>query len=89
MGDVRASPSPIKPQCPNATNIFPDVDDLDARDAGRHVEVFLDVRIEGKHTPVTVKLLGDLWLSDLLLLQTRHAISQVSVSGPASTLTIR
>ena len=56
MGDVRASPSPIKPQCPNATNIFPDVEDLDARDAGRHVEVFLDVRIEGKHTPVTVKL---------------------------------
>ena len=37
-------------------NIFPHVDDLDARDAGRHVEVFLDVRIEGKHTPVTVKL---------------------------------
>jgi hypothetical protein len=37
-------------------NIFPDVHDLDARDAGRHVEVFLDVKIEGKHTPVTVKL---------------------------------
>jgi hypothetical protein len=37
-------------------NIFPQVDDLDARDAGRNVEVFLDVRIEGKHTPVTVKL---------------------------------
>ena len=37
-------------------NIFPDVHDLDARDAGRNVEVFLDVRIEGKHTPVTVKL---------------------------------
>ena len=37
-------------------NIFPDVEDLDARDAGRNVEVFLDVRIEGKHTPVTVKL---------------------------------
>jgi hypothetical protein len=37
-------------------NIFPHVDDLDARDAGRHVEVFLDVRIEGNHTPVTVKL---------------------------------
>ena len=37
-------------------NIFPHVDDLDARDAGRHVEVLLDVRIEGKHTPVTVKL---------------------------------
>jgi hypothetical protein len=37
-------------------NIFPDVHDLDARDAGRHVEVFLDVRIDGNHTPVTVKL---------------------------------
>ena len=30
--------------------------DLDARDAGRNVEVFLDVTIEGKQTPVTVKL---------------------------------
>ena len=37
-------------------NIFPDVDDLDARDAGRNVEVFLDVRVDGKLTPVTVKL---------------------------------
>src|SRR6476619_5829512 len=37
-------------------NIFPNVDDLDARDAGRHVEVFLDVRIEVMHTPITVKL---------------------------------
>jgi hypothetical protein len=37
-------------------NIFPHVDDLDARDAGRNIELFLDVRIEGKHTPVTVKL---------------------------------
>jgi hypothetical protein len=37
-------------------NIFPDVHDLDARDAGRNVEVFLDVRIDGNHTPVTVKL---------------------------------
>ena len=37
-------------------NIFPDVDDLDARDAGRNVEVFLDVRVDGKSTPVTVKL---------------------------------
>jgi hypothetical protein len=34
-------------------NIFPDVDDLDARDAGRNVEVFLDVRVDGKPTPVT------------------------------------
>jgi hypothetical protein len=37
-------------------NIFPDVEDLDARDAGRNVEVFLDTRVEGKPTPVTVKL---------------------------------
>jgi len=37
-------------------NIFPDVDDLDARDAGRNVEVFLDIRVEGKPTPVTVRL---------------------------------
>ena len=37
-------------------NIFPDVEDLDARDAGRNVEVFLDVTIEGKPTPVTVNL---------------------------------
>ena len=26
-------------------NIFPDVEDLDARDAGRNVEVFLDIRV--------------------------------------------
>ena len=37
-------------------NIFPDVEDLDARDAWRNVEVFLDIRVEGKQTPVTVKL---------------------------------
>ena len=37
-------------------NIFPDVEDLDARDAGRNVEVFLDIRVEGNPTPVTVKL---------------------------------
>ena len=37
-------------------NIFPDIEDLDARDGGRNVEVFLDVKIEGKHTPVTVQL---------------------------------
>ena len=37
-------------------NIFPHVHDLYARDAGCNVEVFLDVKIEGKHTPVTVKL---------------------------------
>jgi hypothetical protein len=37
-------------------NIFPDVDHLDARDAGRNVEVFLEIRVEGKPTPVTIKL---------------------------------
>jgi hypothetical protein len=37
-------------------NIFPHVNDLDARDAGRNVEVFLDVTIEGRPTPITVKL---------------------------------
>lgn len=31
-------------------SIFPDVDDLDARDAGRNVELFLDVRVEDKPT---------------------------------------
>jgi hypothetical protein len=37
-------------------NVFPHVEDLDARDAGRDVEVFLDVRIEGRPTPVSVRL---------------------------------
>jgi hypothetical protein len=37
-------------------NIFPAVEDLDARDAGRDVDVFFDVKIEGKPTVVTVKL---------------------------------
>jgi hypothetical protein len=37
-------------------NIFPAVEHLDARDAGRNVEVIFEVRIEGKSTPVTVKL---------------------------------
>jgi hypothetical protein len=37
-------------------NIFPPVEDLDARDAGRNVKVFLDVSVEGHSTPVTVKL---------------------------------
>ena len=37
-------------------NIFPNVEDLGARDGGRNVEVFLDIRVEGKPTPVTVKL---------------------------------
>jgi hypothetical protein len=36
-------------------NIFPDVEHLDARDAGRNVEVIFGVRIEGKPTPVNRK----------------------------------
>ena len=31
-------------------NVFPNVEDLDARDAGRHVDVFLDVRIEASRS---------------------------------------
>jgi hypothetical protein len=37
-------------------NIFPDVEDLDARDAGRNVEVFRDIQVDGKPTPVAVNL---------------------------------
>jgi hypothetical protein len=37
-------------------NIFPDVEDLDARGGGRHVELFLDIRVDGNPTPVTIKL---------------------------------
>ena len=48
-------------------NIFPHVEDLDARDAGRDVEVFLDVRIEGRPTPVTVRLTYE-QASDLAIL---------------------
>jgi hypothetical protein len=33
-------------------NIFPDVEDLDAWDAGRNVELFLDIRVDGRQTPV-------------------------------------
>jgi hypothetical protein len=40
-------------------NIFPDVEDLDARDAGRDVELFLDIRVDGKPITVTVKLSHD------------------------------
>jgi hypothetical protein len=37
-------------------NILPAVEHVGARDAGRNVEVFFEVRIEGKRTPVTIKL---------------------------------
>ena len=37
-------------------NIFPAVEHVAARDAGRNVEVSFEVRIEGKQTIVTIKL---------------------------------
>jgi hypothetical protein len=37
-------------------NIFPAIEHLDARDAGRNVEVILETRIEGKQVLVTIKL---------------------------------
>ena len=51
------SPDSLGTACPlSGRYIFFDVEDLDARDVGRNVEVFLDIRVEGKPTPVTVKL---------------------------------
>jgi hypothetical protein len=40
----------------NEPNIFPTIEHLDARDAGRNAEVILGVKIEGKLTPVTIRL---------------------------------
>ena len=37
-------------------NIFPAVEHLDVRDAGRNVNVFLETKIEGQQIPVTIKL---------------------------------
>jgi hypothetical protein len=37
-------------------NIFPAVEVIDARDAGRQAEVIFGIKIEGKLVPVTVKL---------------------------------
>ena len=37
-------------------NIFPAIEHLDARDAGRNVEVIFQTRIEGKQVAVTIKL---------------------------------
>src|SRR5262249_44338190 len=54
-------------------NIFPDVDDFDARDAGRNVEVFLDVRVDGKQTPVTVRLSYEQELLTWLLFWSRSS----------------
>ena len=37
-------------------NIFPEIEYLDARNAGRNAEVTFGVKIEGKLTPVTMRL---------------------------------
>ena len=37
-------------------NVFPAIDGVDARDAGRNAEVILGTKIEGKLTPVIIKL---------------------------------
>jgi hypothetical protein len=37
-------------------NIFPAVEGVDVRDAGRNAEVVLGTKIEGELTPVTIKL---------------------------------
>ena len=37
-------------------NVFPAIDGVDVRDAGRNAEVILGTKIEGKLTPVTIKL---------------------------------
>jgi hypothetical protein len=40
-------------------NVFPAVVGVDVRDAGQNAEVILETRIEGKLTPVTIKLSYD------------------------------
>jgi hypothetical protein len=42
-----------------APNVFPAVEEVDARDAGRNVEMFLATKIEGQLTPVTIRLSYD------------------------------
>ena len=37
-------------------NLFPAIDHVDARDAGWHIEVFLQTKIERKQIPVTISL---------------------------------
>ena len=37
-------------------NVFPAVEGVDVRDSGRNAEVILGTEIEGKLTPVTIKL---------------------------------
>jgi len=37
-------------------NVFPAVEGVDVRDAGRNAEVILGTKIDGNLTPVTIKL---------------------------------
>jgi hypothetical protein len=37
-------------------NVFPSVEGVDARDAGQNAEVILGTKIEGKLTPITIRL---------------------------------
>jgi hypothetical protein len=37
-------------------NVFPAVEGVDVHDAGRNAEVILGIEIEGKLTPVTIRL---------------------------------
>jgi hypothetical protein len=41
---------------PEDPNIFPAVEDVDARDNGRAAAIFLGTRVEGQFTTVTVNL---------------------------------
>jgi hypothetical protein len=40
-------------------NVFPTVEGVDVRDAGRNAEMILGTKIEGKLIPVTIKLSYD------------------------------
>jgi hypothetical protein len=40
-------------------NVFPAVEGVDVRDAGRNAEMILGTKIEGKLIPVTIKLSYD------------------------------
>ena len=41
---------------PEEPNVFPAVEDIDARDNGRAAAIFLGTRIEGEFTTVTINL---------------------------------
>jgi hypothetical protein len=55
----RVLPSPLPAALVESAargNIFPAVEGVDVRDAGRDAEVVLGTKIEGELTPVTIKL---------------------------------